>query len=145
MVGSRKALDPNTKYTAAWCGIPWFANGTLFKAVSLNPFSFPDGQIQPKHTQFVTSELGGVNYIEYMDGLTGRQGARLTAPKGVDFHCNLRFEEEGPYIDILNDDGTTAEFLAQVNDLQKGWVDEATKVLAVLLKAMSGGGGGGGN
>ena len=96
---------------------------------------------QTDNVQFYTSQVDGNNWIYYLDGLTGHILARQQAPK-VDFHCNLRFEDSGPAIDIVNDDGSTQEVLAQLYTELKAWATIAASVLGGMLKSKSGAGAG---
>ena len=122
------ALKPRTHYTADWCGIPWYYNGKHFKVLSKDNKS---GVI------FYTSEIGGDNWILYEELNTGRQLARQAVPKGSDFHCNLRFEDAGIFIDIVNNNAFSGEnALYQIYSETKEWV----KVLAPeIAKAVASG------
>jgi hypothetical protein len=53
--------------------------------------------------------MGGGNWIVYEEIGTGRQLARQAAPQGSDFHGNLRFEETGGSIDIINNNAFSGE------------------------------------
>jgi hypothetical protein len=126
--GNFHTLSSNRHFHANWCGIPWYYQGSHFKAFSMN---------QADSVQFYTSQVDGNNWIYYLDGHTGHILARQQAPK-VDFHCNLRFEDSGPAIDIVNDDGSTQEVLAQLYTELKAWATIAASVLGSVLKAKSG-------
>lgn len=123
------ALTPKSKFHAQWCGIPWYYQGSHYKAMSLD---------KQKNVQFYTSQSDGTNWIYFLDGLTGNPVARQKAPKS-DFHCNLRFEDDGNYIDIVNDDGSTVEAVTFVYNESKFWADEAIKLVAALIKKIGGG------
>lgn len=94
----RRTIPPNRHFHASWCGITWYYQGSHFKAFSVNQ---------------------SANWAYYLDGPTGHILARQQAPK--DFHCNLRFEDSGPVIDIVNDDGGTREVLNQIYTELKAW------------------------
>lgn len=123
-------LSANHHFHASWCGIPWYYQGSHFKAFSVN---------QSANVQFYTSQVDGNNWIYYLDGPTGHILARQQAPK-IDFHCNLRFEDSGPVIDIVNDDGSTQEVLNQIYTELKAWATIGASVLGGVLKSHSGGG-----
>jgi hypothetical protein len=129
--GHFHAFNPRMHFHASWCGIPWYYQGSHFKAFSVN---------QSDNVQFYTSYVDGKNWIYYLDGLTGHILARTEAPQ-IDFHCNLRFEDSGPVIDIVNDDGSTQAVLNQLYTELKSWATIAASALGSLLKSKSGGGG----
>ena len=130
--GRFHALSPHRHFHASWCGIPWYYQGIHYKAFSVDRVA---------NVQFYTSQVEGNNWIYYLDGVTGRVLARQQAPK-VDFHCNLRFEDSGPALDIVNDDGSTQEVLAQIYTELKSWATIAASVLGTILKSKSGAGAG---
>ncbi|WP_285568400.1 hypothetical protein [Actinoallomurus iriomotensis] len=127
--GQYHVLKPYTHYHASWCGIPWYYQGIHFKSMSLD---------RQNNVQFYTSQVDSANWIYYVDGRTGKILARQGAPKNVDFHCNLRFENDGNYIDIVNDDGSTQDVLAYAYSELKSWVQIAMSGLGALLKSNSG-------
>ena len=117
------ALRSGTHYKADWCGIPWYFEGKHFKVIS---------QDRKKGVLFYTSEIGGDNWIVYEELNTGRQIARQSVPKGSDFHCNLRFEEAGVFIDVVNNNAFSGEnAVYQILSETKDWV----KVLAPIIGA----------
>ncbi len=124
--GKFKILRANRHYRASWCGIPWYYNGRHFKTFS---------QQQSGGVNFYTSELENQNWIRYEQVGTGREIARQAAPKGSDFHCTMRFENDGPYIDIVNNNAFSGEnALYMIYNESKEWV----KVLAPhFAKALS--------
>jgi len=122
------ALSPQSRFTAEWCGIPWYYNGQHFKAISTD---------QQRNVEFFTSDVAGKNWIYYKDGLTGRDIGRQEAPR-VDFHCWLRFENDGNYIDILNDAGLVQETLTYILNEARQWVQALAPILAAAVKARSG-------
>ena len=123
------ALNPRTRFTAEWCGIPWYYNGQHFKTMST------DGS---RTAEFFTSDVEGKNWIYFKDGQTGRDIGRQQAPR-VDFHCWLRFENDGNYIDILNDAGLVQETIAYVLNEARQWVTALAPILAAMVKAKAGG------
>jgi hypothetical protein len=107
-------LKPKTHYTADWCGIPWYHNGKHYKVLSKDKES---------GVLFYTSESEGKNWIKYQDLKGGHQLARQAAPKGSDFHCNLRLEDAGIVIDIVNNNAFSGEnALYQMYSETKEWV-----------------------
>jgi hypothetical protein len=128
--GRYHGLNAHNQFHADWCGIPWYWEGSHYKAMSAD---------QQQNVQFYTSQVGGTNWIYFLDGMTGDIVGRQQAPK-VDFHCNMRFEDSGNYIDIINDDGTTQDVIAFVYNELKQWAQIAAGVFAALLKVKAGGG-----
>jgi hypothetical protein len=117
-------IDPRTQYWAQWCGIPWFYQALHYKSLSIN---------QDNNVRMYTSQTAGVNYIVYEDGKTGRVVGRQEVPKNVDFHCRLRIEDDGNFIDVLNDDGTTREATVEVYNEAKEWVKVVISILGLLV------------
>lgn len=125
--GRFKTLASRTRYRADWCGIPWYYAGRHYKVFSRGT----SGGVR-----FYTSELDGKNWIMYDEERTGRQVARQAAPKGSDFHCNLRFEPGGPVIDIINNNAFSGEnALFMIYNESKEWV----KVLLPAVMSLLGG------
>jgi hypothetical protein len=121
------AVKPRTHYRTDWCGIPWYYQGKHFKALSKD---------QKTGVLFYTSEMGGGNWIVYEEIGTGRQLARQAAPQGSDFHCNLRFEEAGVYIDIINNNAFSGEnAIYQVCSETKEWVKVLGPMIAAAIQA----------
>jgi len=114
----------NTHYHASWCGLPWYYQGLHYKAFSSDRLN---------SVQFFASEVDGNNWIYYTDGRHGNTLARQQIPK-IDFHCRLRFEDDGPYIDVVNDDGSTQDVIAFVYTEVKAWTQIMATVLAGLLR-----------
>jgi hypothetical protein len=125
--GAWIVLRPNTRYNAEWCGIPWFFNGKHYKAFSTDKRSV---------VEFFTTEIGDKNWIYYTDE-KGREIGRQEAPKS-DFHCYLRFENDGNFTDILNH-GVPIETLTQIYNEFKEWVKVAISILGATVKSKSGG------
>jgi hypothetical protein len=131
--GAFKKLDPSTHYAASWCGIPWYYNGRHYKAFSSSSSA--------KGMQFYTSELEGKNWIMYQDGATGRTVARQAAPKGSDFHCTMRVESDGVFIDIVNNNEFSGEnALFQIYTEVKEWA-KVLNLGQLLMKVATGGAG----
>ncbi|MCW2635529.1 MAG: hypothetical protein JWQ99_1896 [Blastococcus sp.] len=129
--GKFKQLNPSTQYRASWCGIPWYYNGQHFKAFSSSSSA--------QGVQFFTSELEGKNWIMYVDGATGRTIARQAAPKGSDFHCTMRVEADGVFIDIVNNNEFSGEnALFMILNEAKEWA-KVLNIGALLLKVATGG------
>ncbi|SFH69215.1 hypothetical protein SAMN05421678_1294 [Actinopolymorpha cephalotaxi] len=128
--GAYHSLAPRTHYHADWCGIPWYYNGQHFKAMSSD---------MRQNVQFFTSQVDGKNWVYYTNGVTGATIARQEAPK-VDFHCRLRFEADGNYLDIINDDSSTQEAVTYIYTELKTWAQMAMSALGGILKKNSGGG-----
>jgi hypothetical protein len=118
-------LNHHTQYTADWCGIPWYYQGKHFKVLSKD---------QKRGVLFYISEIGADNWIIYEELNTGRQLARQAAPKGSDFHCNLRFEDTGVFIDIVNNNAFSGEnALYQIYSEIKEWEDVLAPVVAEAI------------
>jgi hypothetical protein len=133
--GARFALDdqtfhavkPRTHYRADWCGIPWYYQGKHFKALSKD---------QKTGVLFYTSEMAGGNWVVYEELGTGRQLARQAAPQGSDFHCSLRFEDTGVYIDIINNNAFSGEnAVYQVYSETQEWVKVLGPMIAAAIQA----------
>jgi hypothetical protein len=118
-------LSARTAYTAEWCGIPWYYNGIHYKNMSTDLQNV---------VEFFTSWRDGANWIYYTNPQTGMEIGRQQAPKD-DFHCWLRFQDDGNYIYIVNDAGNVTETLVQIYTETKEWVKVLLPVLAELLKA----------
>lgn len=83
-------------------------------------------------------ELDNKNWIYYYEASTGREIARQAAPKGSDFHCTMRFENEGPVIDIVNNRPFSGEnALYMIHTETKEWVKITLPTLIKLLGAKS--------
>ena len=125
--GNFHQLNSRTPYSTNWCGIPWYASGKHFKVFSKS---------KTGGVAFYTSEIEGKNWIVYEDVNTGRQIARQSAPKGSDFHCNMRFEENGVFIDIINNNEFSGENAAYyIYNESKEWVEVGLKVAEMLVGA----------
>ncbi len=121
--GAFHALKGETHFQAEWCGIPWYYQGKHFKVIST------DGK---RGVLFYTSELEGRNWVVYEELNTGRQLARQAVPTGSDFHCNLRFEADGVFLDVVNNNAFSGEnALYQILSETKEWM----KVLAPIISA----------
>jgi hypothetical protein len=56
-------------------------------------------------------------------------------PKGLeDFHCNLRFTNEGNFIEIVNAQGSTMETLTFIYNELKVWVPIVGSLFGATLK-----------
>jgi len=121
--GAFHQMEGETHFHAEWCGIPWYYQGKHYKAIST------DGK---GGVQFYTSELEGRNWVIYEELNKGRQLARQSVPTRSDFHCNLRFETEGVFLDVVNNNAFSGEnAVYQVMSETKEWV----KVLAPIISA----------
>jgi len=123
--GQMHSLVPRTFYRADWCGIPWYYQGKHYKA-----FTDSNGQ---KSIAFYQSQVGGTNWIIFEEEDTGRQIGRTQVDKSVDYHCVMRFEPTGVFLDVVNDDGSTRDVQHQIWDVTKGWVDAFMTELAKKL------------
>ncbi|NJK31323.1 MAG: hypothetical protein HC927_02285 [Deltaproteobacteria bacterium] len=124
--GAFHEIAANTHYHGSWCGIPWYFEGRHFK-------QFARDNNKKRGTRFYTSQLSDENWIIYEDAATGRQVARQKVPNNQDFHCNLRFEDEGVFIDVVNSNQFTAEnMLVQILEQGK-WVVEQVINIAGLI------------
>lgn len=121
--GQVHAIKGDTHYHAEWCGIPWYYQGKHYKTFSKD---------NVKTVQYYTTEVEGGNYILYIDKDSGREIARQSVPDDGDYHCKLRFEADGIYIDVVND----PKFQPQYYFLQNGdWIPTAIETIAKLLLA----------
>ena len=126
--GRFKLLKPRTRYSASWCGIPWYYQGRHFKVFSQN-------NQESGGVKFYTSELENQNWIMYEEMRTGRQLARQAAPKGSDFHCNFRIENDGVFIDIVNNNAFSGEnALFMIYTEAKEWTKVLLPIIASLIK-----------
>jgi hypothetical protein len=90
--------------------------------------------------EFFQSEVEGDNWIYYMDQETGRRVGRQNVPRDVDYKCYMRFEDDGNYIEIVNDDGTTRRTLCEIYTEAGRWIEVLIKELAkAIVGAASGG------
>ena len=127
--GEFHPLAPGTHYKADWCAIPWYHKGDHFKAVSRD---------RREGVLFYTSEVDGGNWIVYEELHTGRQVARQAVPKGSDFHCTMRFEPGGVFMDVVNNNAFSGEnALYQVLSEAKEWVQVLAPVLGEAIKGRS--------
>ncbi len=118
-------IPAKTHWSCQWCGVPWYWNSVHYKVLRS-----ATGTV----VKFYQSQVNGVNSIWFQDANTGRILAKQQVSKSSDYHLHLRFEDDGVYFDVINDDGTTADFIAQVNDTAKGWVTALAPIIAALLK-----------
>ena len=126
-------LKGKTMYSADWCGIPWYYQGKHFKTISKSS-SGDDA------CEFFTSEIKDKNWLMFYNKRTGKEVARQEVPKGSDFHCFLRFEEDGVFFEIVNNHEFSAENAVFVilGAVKKG-IDAAIEVGALLFEIMGGG------
>lgn len=123
-------LKPKSHYKADWCGIPWYYQGKHFKVITKD---------QKSGVLFYTSEISDKNWIVYEQLNTGRQIARQAAPKGSDFHCNLRYEDAGVFIDIINNNLFSGEYaLYQIYSETKEWVQVLEPIISEAIMAAAG-------
>lgn len=121
------ALSAGTHYNANWCGIPWYFEGKHYKVIS---------QDKKTGVLFYTSEIKGRNWIVYEQLNTGRQIARQAVPTRSDFHCNMRFEADGVFIDVVNNNRFSGENAAlQVMGEAKEWVKALAPIFAAAIQA----------
>lgn len=122
-------LSPRTVYRADWCGIPWYTPGPgsdHFKSISLN---------QQKEVHFFTSFIDGKNWIIYYDPSNLRIAGRQEIPVNGDCRCNLRIEDSGIFIDVVNGD-STGFLISQINDEAKSWLTVLAPELAALVSGL---------
>lgn len=125
--GAFHPLSPGIHYTADSCGIPWYYQGKHFKVISRNTTG---------GVRFYTSEIGDKNWIIYEEDGRGRELARQTVPKGSNFHCNLRFEDSGVFIDIVNNPEFSAEnavfqVLRETRDLVVALAPDVAQIIGI--------------
>jgi hypothetical protein len=68
--------------------------------------------------------------VLYEEWKTGRRAILQSVPKGSDFHCNLRIEDSGVYIDVVNNHDFSAENAVY---LILGKTEEWLKIAAPLV------------
>ncbi len=120
------ALAGESHFHANWCGIPWYFEGKHFKVISRD---------RQKGVLFYTSEIEGQNWIVYEELNTGRQIARQAVPTGSDFHCNLRFEADGIFIDVVNNNAFSGENAAhQILSETKEWVKASAAIISAAIQ-----------
>ena len=122
--GAYRLLRANTVYNAQWCGIPWYYSGLHYKSFK---------NLEGKDIFFYQSQVDGTNSIMFEYGSTRRHIARIAVSKAANFHCYMRYEEDGVFFDINNDDGTTVEALQYFENQLVKWVPIALKALGILL------------
>lgn len=125
-------LSPHTHYTADWCGIPWYYSGKHYKVIS------PD---EHDGVKFYTSQNGAKNCIVYEELQTGRQRILQHVPGG-DFHCNLRIENEGFFIDVVNNhefssDNALYLILGKTEEWLKYLAPEVIKAFSSMVRTKS--------
>jgi hypothetical protein len=121
------ALPGNTHFHADWCGIPWYFEDKHFKVISRD---------RQKGVLFYTSEIERHNWIVYEELNTGHQIARQAVPTGSDFHCNLRFEAGGVFIDVVNNNAFSGENAAyQIKSETKAWVTALAPIIGAAIQA----------
>jgi len=118
-------IQSRTHWSCQWCGVPWYYNSRHYKTLIS-----PNGVT----TKVFQSQQDGSNWIFFQDANTGRTVGRQQVPKSSDYHVHLRFENEGVFFDVINDDGSTLDALTQINDQIKGWITVLAPVLAAILK-----------
>jgi hypothetical protein len=124
------AFAANNRWHADWCGISWYFRDLHYKELSIN---------DKTSFRFYQSQVDGKNWVIFRDGPTDHPIGRQEVPKTADYHCVLRVENNGIFLDVVNDDGTTQEVLAEIYDQTKYWVHESLGALGTVLMAAAGG------
>jgi hypothetical protein len=106
--GGWHGLAPHAGYDAQWCGIPWYWNDERFKAIQ----RAPNMSWLVPCARFFTLADAGKNWVHWVDGYTGATLGRQEAPNS-DFHCILRLENQGVFLDVLATNTSTPDSLAQ--------------------------------
>lgn len=128
--GGYHALASGTHYKADWCGIPWYFEGRHYKVIS---------QDQIHGVLFYTSQIGDAHWIIFEELNTGRQLARQAVPNGSDFHCTMRFESTGLFIDVVNNNAFSGENAVYQLMLEtREWIAVLAPVLGEAIKASAG-------
>jgi hypothetical protein len=121
-------LDPLSSYATDWCGIPWYQRDAAYKALANDP-GIPGVHIYQ-------SQINETNNIYWFEPIHGEPIGRLTVPGGLlDYHCNLRLENDGFYFDVTNDNGTTWDAVDFIYTELKTWAQVAASVLGGKAKA----------
>jgi hypothetical protein len=124
--GQLHGIADNRRYHADWCGIPWYWQGNHYKIITDTNGT--------KQVQFFQSQEGSSNWVFFQELESGRNIARIEVPKNVDYHCNLRFESDGIFLDVRNDDGSTADVQHQVYDETKYWMNVVVQLFGDAIK-----------
>lgn len=122
------AIESGQAYKPEWCGIPWYYQGKHYKVISKD---------QKRGVLFYTSEIGPDNWIMYEELGTGRVIAKQKAPKGADFHCNLRFENNGFYIDIVKNNEFSGENALFLIYQDRQWMHSTAPVVGEIIGAIA--------
>jgi hypothetical protein len=125
--GAFRKLHPRTHYSADWFAIPWYFQGKHYKA--FKSATCPE-------VRFYASQIGTQNFIIFEDPKTGKNIARQSVPYQQDFHCTMRFDLDGVYIQVVNNHSFTAE-TAVFEVMKEGkWVaDTAVAVAGIVMAA----------
>lgn len=123
-------MNSGTSWSCSWCGIPWFSNAPPlghYREIATAPGV-------PSTVMFYQSEMENNNYIVLQNVQTGRPIARIGVPKD-DYNVNFRWEDDGPYIDVVNDASSTTELLTDIDNQAQKWVSAAGGTVAAAIKA----------
>tara|TARA_B100000676_G_C18046051_1_gene828037 strand:+ start:730 stop:1260 length:531 start_codon:yes stop_codon:yes gene_type:complete len=120
-------LDPRTTYEGEWCGIPLDAKGLHYKEFATNK--------QSGIALYVMQTKQGA-WVEFKSTRTEKILARQDLPLGKEFHCHIRIETNGFYVDILNATGDVISHAStyRYNEENQSWVPDTIDAVAAALK-----------
>lgn len=125
--GDFHELKPQSKYTAEWFGIPWYCQGKHFKTYTA------DCTIN-----FYMSNIGRQSYIRFVKDSNGQELVRIKVPSGCNFNCNMRFENDGVWIDIVHNHSFSTEYeRGNLYNASMEWAEVGVSVAARAISAFS--------
>jgi hypothetical protein len=123
-------MNSGTSWSCSWCGIPWFSS-----APPLGHYrEIADHTGTPSTVMFYQSEMENENYIVFQNVQNGRPVACLQVPKD-DYNVSFRWENDGPYGDLVNDASSTTELIGDIADQTRQWIQAAGGTVAAAVKA----------
>jgi hypothetical protein len=122
--GQPHAITPGT-YEASWCGVPWSDDQNHYKCVSRNGSG----------SNLFMAQQDGKNWVLFLNAKTGRFVARVEVSPSADSHVNLRFEDDGVYLDVI--DAPDSSGLLEVLQAGGPWVGAAAAVIAAAIGALA--------
>lgn len=128
-------LRSGEHYRADWCGIPWDDSASHYKAIaawhSLMWTYLVFSQLEMDGSTWVLFEV--IAGAELTNGGARRKVGRTQVSRSGNYHCALRLEPTGIFLDVLNGDGSNADVRHQTLDGLKGWLNVSESELAKQL------------
>ncbi len=117
--GQFHELKPHTKYSTEWFRIPWFYNGKHYKTYSAD-----------YTINFFQCQFGRFDYIMFVNDANGKVLMRQRVPSECDdYHCIMRFENDGVCIDIVHcNSAVDQDLVREVLDESGEWVKASAPV-----------------